>query len=105
MAVLMLFLLCGGGAYAGEPSVACAGRLHPLQQVLVGLVPPLRSVGGCPKVTVDSPLALHRFLPQDVVSPEGSPSQRLWLAASHGEDDEPSTALPGWCEQSKICHL
>src|SRR5215510_4876619 len=105
MAVLMIFLLCGKGLRDGQPRAVSGKHLHPLQQVLIGLVPALCSVGGCPKVMVDSPLALHRFLPQDVVSPEGSPAQLSWLAASHDEDDEPSAAVLGWCEQSKICHL
>jgi hypothetical protein len=101
----MPFLLCGGGLRDGQLHAVSGGHLRPLQQVLIGLVPALCSVGGCPKVTVDPPLAPHRVLPQDVVSPEGSPAQLSGLAASHGEDDEPSAAVLGWCEQSKICHL
>src|SRR5262245_48216322 len=105
MAVLMIFLLCGGGLRDGQPRAVSGGPLRPLQQLLVGVVPALCPVGGCPKVTADLPLALHKPLPETVVSLEGTFSPPAWLAARPGGSDAPNGALSGWCEQSKPCHL
>src|SRR5215813_3441642 len=101
----MLFLLYGGGRHYGERSAGSEGRLRPLEQELIRLVPASCPVGGYPKVTADSPLALHRPLPENVVSSEGTLSQPSRLAASHGGGNAPSVALPDWYEQSKTCHL
>src|SRR5215831_19472507 len=106
MAVLMVFLLFRGERRSEERNVGAGSRrLRPLQQVLIRLVPALCSVCGCLKVTADSPLALHKPLPENVVSLEGIFSPPVQLAASYGGDDVPSGALSGWSAQSKTCHL
>jgi len=76
-----------------------------LQQELVRLVPTLCSVGGCPQLTVDAPLALHSSLPHDVVSAEGIPSPLFWLAANFGGDDGPSATVPRYTEQNNTGHV
>ena len=76
----------------------------PVEQELVGLIPPSHSILCRVELTLDVPLAFHGYLHNGQGHWEGNLS---WQEGEHGveKDDGPSAPGRGWCGSCKICHL
>jgi hypothetical protein len=76
----------------------------PVEQELVGLIPPSHSLLRRVELTLDVPLAFHGNLHNGQGHGEGNVS---WQEGKHSVEkaDGPSARGRGWCGSCRICHV
>ena len=101
MAVVMTDLRLGMRGRGGRGSGARLGQLAPLQEMLVGLIPPSYRVGRLLKPSTYLPLTFHGRLPDEQFHRE----HKGICGDGSGRVDETSAVWSGSDGSGKIYHL